>query len=231
MIYPMMMKIDFGGLKEVAKRPKGLLVTLFVNWLVKSFSMAFFGWLFVQIIFSKSFGWIDLQTARNYTAGLIILAAAPCTAMVFVWSYLTDGDGPYTLAQVVIIVCQQVTGQKKHVAQAADLRYDRPRACGDEDLLASEPLAIDPHRVVIDKLNVTFFDRELSSSQALVLLFAKPVNDVVLLLDELVEIQADLGRFEPRITGMARIVDDLPLQSPGWCDRSSSRHDAARPSL
>jgi ACR3 family arsenite transporter len=102
MIYPMMLKIDFGGLKGVAKRPKGLLVTLFVNWLVKPFSMAFFGWLFVQIIFCKSFGWIDPQTAKNYTAGLIILAAAPCTAMVFVWSYLTDGDGPYTLAQVAI---------------------------------------------------------------------------------------------------------------------------------
>jgi arsenite transporter len=102
MIYPMMLKIDFGGLKSVAQRPKGLLVTLFVNWLVKPFSMAFLGWLFVQFLFSKVFGWIDPDTAKNYTAGLIILAAAPCTAMVFVWSYLTDGDGPYTLAQVAI---------------------------------------------------------------------------------------------------------------------------------
>ena len=102
MIYPMMLKIDFGGLKSVAQRPKGLFVTLFVNWLVKPFSMAFLGWLFVQFLFSKVFGWIDPDTAKNYTAGLIILAAAPCTAMVFVWSYLTDGDGPYTLAQVAI---------------------------------------------------------------------------------------------------------------------------------
>ena len=102
MIYPMMLKIDFGGLKGVATKPKGLLITLFVNWLVKPFSMALLGWLFVQYLFSKVFGWIDPETAKNYTAGLIILAAAPCTAMVFVWSYLTDGDGPYTLAQVAI---------------------------------------------------------------------------------------------------------------------------------
>ena len=102
MIFPMMLKIDFGGLRAVVKRPKGLFVTLFVNWLVKPFSMAFFGWFFVRVLFSGTFGWIDPETAKNYTAGLIILAAAPCTAMVFVWSYLTDGDGPYTLAQVAI---------------------------------------------------------------------------------------------------------------------------------
>ena len=102
MIYPMMLKIDFGGLKAVAERPKGLLVTLFVNWLVKPFSMAFLGWFFVQFLFSQRLGWIESETAKQYTAGLIILAAAPCTAMVFVWSYLTDGDAPYTLAQVAV---------------------------------------------------------------------------------------------------------------------------------
>ena len=102
MIYPMMLKIDFGGLRGVAKKPRGLFVTLFVNWLVKPFSMALLGWLFMQWLFSSVLGWIDAETARNYTAGLIILAAAPCTAMVFVWSYLTDGDGAYTLAQVAI---------------------------------------------------------------------------------------------------------------------------------
>jgi arsenite transporter len=102
MIYPMMLKIDFGSLRGVARRPKGLLVTLFVNWLVKPFSMAFLAWFFVQFLFSQRFGWIDAVTAKNYTAGLIILAAAPCTAMVFVWSYLTEGDGPYTLAQVAV---------------------------------------------------------------------------------------------------------------------------------
>jgi ACR3 family arsenite transporter len=99
MIYPMMLKIDFGSLAGVTRRPKGLLVTLFVNWLVKPFSMAFIAWVFVQHLFSP---WIDAETARNYTAGLIILAAAPCTAMVFVWSYLTDGDPAYTLVQVAL---------------------------------------------------------------------------------------------------------------------------------
>jgi ACR3 family arsenite transporter len=102
MIYPMMLKIDFGGLRGVLKRPKGLIVTLIVNWLVKPFSMALLGWIFIQWLFGARLGWIDAETAKNYTAGLIILAAAPCTAMVFVWSYLTDGDGPYTLAQVAI---------------------------------------------------------------------------------------------------------------------------------
>jgi ACR3 family arsenite transporter len=99
MIYPMMLKIDFGSLGGIAKRPKGLLITIFVNWLVKPFGMAFLAWLFLQQLFAA---WIDPETAKNYTAGLIILAAAPCTAMVFVWSYLTDGDPAYTLVQVAV---------------------------------------------------------------------------------------------------------------------------------
>jgi ACR3 family arsenite transporter len=99
MIYPMMLKVDFGAIGGIAKRPKGLMVTLFVNWLVKPFSMALLAWVFMQHVFAA---WIDPETARNYTAGLIILAAAPCTAMVFVWSYLTDGDPAYTLVQVAV---------------------------------------------------------------------------------------------------------------------------------
>lgn len=99
MIYPMMLKIDFGSLGSVARKPKGLFVTLFVNWIIKPFSMAFLGWLFIRHLFSP---WIDPATAREYIAGLIILAAAPCTAMVFVWSYLTDGDPAYTLVQVAL---------------------------------------------------------------------------------------------------------------------------------
>jgi ACR3 family arsenite transporter len=99
MIYPMMLKVDFTALGGIAKRPKGLAVTLFINWLVKPFSMALLAWLFMQHIFAR---WIDAETAKNYTAGLIILAAAPCTAMVFVWSYLTDGDPVYTLVQVAV---------------------------------------------------------------------------------------------------------------------------------
>jgi ACR3 family arsenite transporter len=99
MIYPMMLKVDFGALGGIAQKPKGLMVTLFVNWLVKPFSMALLAWVFMQHVFAP---WIDPETARNYTAGLIILAAAPCTAMVFVWSYLTDGDPAYTLVQVAV---------------------------------------------------------------------------------------------------------------------------------
>ena len=99
MIYPMMLKIDFGSLAGVAKRPAGLAVTLVVNWLVKPFSMALIAWLFMRHVFAA---WIDPAMAANYTAGLIILAAAPCTAMVFVWSYLTDGDPAYTLVQVAL---------------------------------------------------------------------------------------------------------------------------------
>jgi ACR3 family arsenite transporter len=99
MIYPMMLKVDFTALGGIARKPKGLMVTLFVNWLVKPFSMALLAWVFMQQVFAA---WIDPDTAKNYTAGLIILAAAPCTAMVFVWSYLTDGDPVYTLVQVAV---------------------------------------------------------------------------------------------------------------------------------
>ena len=99
MIYPMMLKVDFSAIGGIARKPKGLAVTLFVNWLVKPFSMALLAWIFMQHVFAA---WIDPETAKNYTAGLIILAAAPCTAMVFVWSYLTDGDPAYTLVQVAV---------------------------------------------------------------------------------------------------------------------------------
>ena len=99
MIYPMMLKIDFASLKDVGKKPKGLLVTLFVNWLVKPFSMAFFGWFFLKVLFIP---WLGPELANQYLAGLIILAAAPCTAMVFVWSYLAGGDAAYTLVQVSV---------------------------------------------------------------------------------------------------------------------------------
>ncbi len=99
MIIPMMMKVDFTSIRNVGRRPRGLLVTLFVNWLVKPFSMALIGWLFFRGLFSA---WISPAEADQYIAGVIILAAAPCTAMVFVWSYLTDGDPAYTLVQVSV---------------------------------------------------------------------------------------------------------------------------------
>lgn len=99
MIIPMMMKVDFASVRNVGRRPKGLAVTLVVNWLVKPFSMAFFAWLFFRYVFAA---WVTPAEADQYIAGSIILAAAPCTAMVFVWSYLTDGDPAYTLVQVSV---------------------------------------------------------------------------------------------------------------------------------
>ncbi|HSD27666.1 MAG TPA: ACR3 family arsenite efflux transporter [Vicinamibacteria bacterium] len=99
MIYPMMLRIDFTSLRNVGKRPAGLGVTLFVNWIVKPFSMAFLGWLFFRHVFAT---WIPPELASEYIAGVVILAAAPCTAMVFVWSYLSDGDPAYTLVQVAV---------------------------------------------------------------------------------------------------------------------------------
>ncbi len=99
MIIPMMMKVDFGAIRDVGKKPRGLAVTLFVNWLVKPFSMALISWVFFRHVFSM---WIAPADADQYIAGTIILAAAPCTAMVFVWSYLTDGDPAYTLVQVSV---------------------------------------------------------------------------------------------------------------------------------
>jgi len=97
MIYPMMLKVDFRSILNVGRRPKGLLITVVVNWLVKPFSMAFFGWLFFRHLFLPLIG---PELASQYIAGVIILAAAPCTAMVFVWSYLAGGDPAYTLVQV-----------------------------------------------------------------------------------------------------------------------------------
>jgi len=99
MIYPMMLKVDFSSVIEVRRRPAGILITLFVNWMVKPFSMALIGWLFFRHLFLP---FIGEELAGQYIAGVIILAAAPCTAMVFVWSYLTDGDPAYTLVQVSV---------------------------------------------------------------------------------------------------------------------------------
>jgi ACR3 family arsenite transporter len=99
MIYPMMLKIDFTSILQVGKNPKGLFVTLFVNWLVKPFSMFLLGWFFFKVVFAA---WISPEQADQFMAGVIILAAAPCTAMVFVWSQLTDGDPAYTLVQVAV---------------------------------------------------------------------------------------------------------------------------------
>ncbi len=99
MIYPMMVNVDFASLKDVGKKPKGLCITLVVNWLIKPFTMAALGILFFEYIFA---GLVDPQTAKEYIAGMILLGVAPCTAMVFVWSQLVRGDANYTLVQVSI---------------------------------------------------------------------------------------------------------------------------------
>ena len=99
MIYPMMVQIDFSSILEAGKKPKGLTVTLVSNWLIKPFSMYFFGWLFIRIFFQN---FIPADLGVQYVAGMILLGSAPCTAMVFVWSYLTDGDPAYTLIQVAV---------------------------------------------------------------------------------------------------------------------------------
>ncbi len=99
MIIPMLLRVDFGALKEVRKHIKGIGVTLFVNWLVKPFSMAFLGWIFIRHVFAPL---LPQDQLDSYIAGLILLAAAPCTAMVFVWSRLTYGDPLFTLSQVAL---------------------------------------------------------------------------------------------------------------------------------
>ena len=99
MIYPMMVQVDFSSIKDVGKRPKGLLLTLVINWLIKPFTMALLGWLFFKVLFVD---WVDPQSASEYIAGMILLGVAPCTAMVFVWSQLTRGEPSYTLVQVSV---------------------------------------------------------------------------------------------------------------------------------
>ncbi|MDH3314249.1 MAG: ACR3 family arsenite efflux transporter [Gammaproteobacteria bacterium] len=99
MIIPMLIKIDFGALSEVRRYWRGIGVTLFVNWAVKPFSMALLGWLFIGTLFRP---WLPEEQINSYIAGLIILAAAPCTAMVFVWSNLSDGEPHFTLSQVAL---------------------------------------------------------------------------------------------------------------------------------
>lgn len=99
MVYPMMVQIDFSSIKQVSKNIKGLSLTVFINWLVKPFTMAFFAWLFFDQLYQAI---LSPEDAEHYIAGAILLGAAPCTAMVFVWSYLVKGDANYTLVQVSV---------------------------------------------------------------------------------------------------------------------------------
>ena len=99
MIIPMLVKVDFGAMSQLRQHIRGIGVTLFVNWLVKPLSMALLGWLFIRVLFAP---WLPADQIDSYIAGLILLAAAPCTAMVFVWSRLTNGDPLFTLTQVAL---------------------------------------------------------------------------------------------------------------------------------
>jgi ACR3 family arsenite transporter len=127
MIIPMMMKVNFRALSKVGQRPQGLLITLVINWLVKPFSMAVLAWFFFRFIFSP---WITPGEADQYIAGSIILAAAPCTAMVFVWSYLTDGDPAYTLIQVsvndliMLVLFAPIVGLLVNGASSLDIHFE-----------------------------------------------------------------------------------------------------------
>ncbi|MCF7520614.1 ACR3 family arsenite efflux transporter [Neisseria sp. ZJ106] len=99
MIYPMMIQIDWSAIKHIGKKPKGLAMTVVINWLIKPFTMAFIGWLFFRVLFAN---WVGADDAQAYIAGMILLGVAPCTAMVFVWSQLVKGDPNYTLVQVSV---------------------------------------------------------------------------------------------------------------------------------
>lgn len=99
MIYPMMLKVDFTSIKNAGKKPKGLIITLAVNWLIKPFTMYAIAWFFLKVVFRAL---IPTALATEYLAGAVLLGAAPCTAMVFVWSYLSDGDAGYTVVQVAV---------------------------------------------------------------------------------------------------------------------------------
>ena len=99
MIYPMMLKVDFASIIRAVKQPKGLTVTTVTNWLIKPFTMYLIAWFFLKVVFRQ---WISPELGTEYLAGAILLGAAPCTAMVFVWSHLSDGDPAYTLVQVAV---------------------------------------------------------------------------------------------------------------------------------
>jgi ACR3 family arsenite transporter len=195
MIYPMMLKIDLGSLLGVGRRPGGLLVTLFVNWIVKPFSMALLGWVFFKHLFLP---FIGAELANQYLAGVIILAAAPCTAMVFVWSYLTDGDPAYTLVQVslndliMLVLFAPIVGLL--VSGASDLRVPFAVLLGSVVAFIVIPLALGTlSRIALIRWRgIAWFEREY-------LPFFHPITTIALLLTLVLifAFQADnlTGRF------------------------------------
>jgi len=175
MIYPMMLKIDFGSIVRVGRKPKGLLITVVVNWLVKPFSMAFFGWLFFRHLFLPLIG---PELASQYIAGVIILAAAPCTAMVFVWSYLSDGDPAYTLVQVsvndLIMLVAFAPIVKFLISGAAGLEVPFRVLLYSVLIFVVIPLSLGAisRTVLITRKGVAWFERELMTRFAPVTIIA-----------------------------------------------------------
>jgi ACR3 family arsenite transporter len=175
MIYPMMLKIDFGSIVRIGRKPRGLLITVVVNWLVKPFSMAFFGWLFFRHLFLPLIG---PALASQYIAGVIILAAAPCTAMVFVWSYLSDGDPAYTLVQVsvndLIMLVAFAPIVKFLIAGAAGLEVPFRVLLYSVLIFVVIPLALGAisRAVLIRRKGAEWFERELMTRFAPVTIIA-----------------------------------------------------------
>ena len=175
MIYPMMLKIDFGSIVNVGRRPKGLLITVVVNWLVKPFSMAFFGWLFFRHLFLPLIG---PELAGQYIAGVIILAAAPCTAMVFVWSQLSGGDPAYTLVQVsvndLIMLVAFAPIVKFLIAGAAGLEVPLRVLLSSVVIFVVIPLVLGAisRAVLIRRKGAEWFDRQFISRFAPITIMA-----------------------------------------------------------
>ncbi len=177
MIYPMMLQVDFSSIKDVGKRPKGLILTVVVNWLIKPFTMAFFAWLFFSKIYAA---YINPEMAGEYIAGAILLGAAPCTAMVFVWSYLSDGDPNYTLVQVsvndliILVAFVPIVGLLLGITS---IRVPYNTLVASVVIFVVIPLAAGyiTHKVLIHKKGKQWFTQELLPK-------FKPVSILALLL-------------------------------------------------
>ncbi len=177
MIYPMMLQVDFSSIKNVGKRPNGLILTLIINWLVKPFTMAFFAWIFFSKIYAA---FITPDMAGEYIAGAILLGAAPCTAMVFVWSYLTDGDPNYTLVQVsvndliILIAFVPIVGLLLGIT---DVKVPYDTLVSSVMIFVVIPLVAGyfTHKILIAKKGVEWFKNEFLPK-------FKPVSIIALLL-------------------------------------------------
>ena len=165
MIYPMMMKVDFQSIKQVGKNPKGLLVTWVVNWLIKPFTMYGIAYLFLFVVFKD---WIAPEFATEYLAGAVLLGAAPCTAMVFVWSTLTKGDPAYTVVQVAtndLIILIAFVPIVKFLLGVSNVVVPYSTLFISVFLFVAIPLfgGVITRKIVIDKRGENYFEKQFSS--------------------------------------------------------------------